>query len=113
MNYLAIGLISLGILASCSETGNGTLTKTRNMEFNCDNNFKLTFQESTVITANDSTTKIKVSVKSPSLNSEYDMKQARAASGVKYETKDGKFYFWEHQGEFTFGTEDSTYCLCK
>ena len=113
MKYLAIGMVSLGILASCGETGKGTFTKNRNMEFNCDNKFKLTFQESTVITEKDSTTKITVSVKSPSLTSEYDMQQARAASGVKYETKDGKFYFWEHQGEFTFGTEDSVYCLCK
>lgn len=83
------------------------------MEFNCENDFKVHFKESTTITNSDSTTTISVSVKSKNLNEEYIMQQVRAASGVKYATKDGKFIFWEHQGEFSFGTEDSTYCLCE
>ncbi|MDR0802774.1 MliC family protein [Fluviicola sp.] len=112
MKYLIIILITASALVSCVNTGR-TIKKNRNMEFNCENHFKVTFQESITIISGDSTSKIKVFVKSPSLNGEYDMKQARAASGVKYETKDGKYYFWEHQGEFAFGTEDSVYCLCK
>lgn len=112
MKNWGIMLLTASVLCACAGGGT-TIKKNRNMEFNCENQFKVTFSEQVVIASGDSTTSIKVSVKSPSLNGEYDMQQARAASGVKYETKDGKYYFWEHQGEFTFGTEDSVYCLCK
>lgn len=110
MKHLTSGIILILVLAACN--GNTVMKKNRNMEFNCDNNFKVVFTESTTITTSDSTSKITVQVKSPKLNGEYDMKQVRAASGVKYASKDGKYIFWEHQGAFTFGTEDSTYCLC-
>ncbi len=111
MKYFISGITFAFVLGAC--TGNTVMKKNRNMEFTCDNDFKVIFTESTTITNSDSTNKITVQVKSPKLNGEYDMKQVRAASGVKYTSKDGKFIFWEHQGAFTFGTEDSTYCLCN
>lgn len=112
MKNLVIILATAGTLGACAND-NDVIKKNRNMEFNCENQFNVHFRESITVSSGDSTSKITVSVKSPSLNGEYEMTQARAASGVKYETKDGKYYFWEHQGEFTFGTEDSVYCLCK
>ena len=111
MKHVISGILGTLLLGSCM--GNSVMKKNRNLEFNCDNDFKLRFTESTTVTNGDSTTKITVKVKSHKLNREYDMKQVRAASGVKYTSKDGNYIFWEHQGEFTFGTEDSTYCLCK
>ncbi|WP_343605179.1 MliC family protein [Fluviicola sp.] len=112
MKKLGIILLTAGALGSCMG-GGSTIKKNRNMQFDCENEFKVTFSERVVIASGDSTTSVKVSVKSPELNGEYDMQQVRAASGVKYATKDGKYYFWEHQGEFTFGTEDSIYSVCK
>lgn len=111
MKTLTSGILLALILGACA--GNNVIKKNRNMEFdNCSNDFKVVFTESITITDTDSTGKITVKVKSPKLNQELDMKQVRAASGVKYASKDGKYIFWEHQGEFTFGTDDSTYCLC-
>nr|WP_294859834.1 MliC family protein [uncultured Fluviicola sp.] len=104
-------VITLILLSACA--GNSVTKKHRHMEFNCENDFKVRFTESLTITNGDSTEKITVKVNSLKLNKEFDMHQVRAASGVKYATKDGKYIYWEHQGEFTFGTEDSTYCLCK
>lgn len=98
-------------LGACAE--NNVMKKNRYMDFDCNNDFHVVFTESITITGSDSTGKITVKVKSPELNREFDMKQVRAASGVKYASKDGKYIFWEHQGEFTFGTEDSMYCLCQ
>lgn len=111
MKILTSTILFAFALGACTE--NNVITKTRNLEFDCDNNFHVVFTESITITATDSTEKITVKVKNPKLNREFDMKQVRAASGVKYASKDGKYIFWEHQGEFTFGTEDSTYCLCQ
>jgi membrane-bound inhibitor of C-type lysozyme len=111
MKYFATGIIGMLVLGACD--GNSVMKKNRNMEFNCENDFKVRFTESLTITNGDSTEKITVKVNSPKLNKEFDMHQVRAASGVKYATKDGKYIYWEHQGEFLFGTEDSTYCLCK
>ncbi len=111
MKQLTFGIILVLALAACSDS---VYTKTRRLDFNCDNDFKVSFTESTTIKNNtDTTNKVTVDVISPMLKREFSMKQVRAASGVKYATKDGKYIFWEHQGEFTFGTEDSTYCLCK
>lgn len=107
------GLLGITALTLTSCVNNNVITKTRNLDFNCSNDFKVTFTESIKITSRDSTGNITVAVKSPRLENEFSMKQARAASGVKYVSEDGKYVFWEHQGEFTFGTEDSTYCLCK
>lgn len=105
---LGLGIAVL-ILTACNDS---VVTKTRNLEFNCSNDFNVTFTERLKITSSDSIEKITVSVKSPNLKGEFAMKQARAASGVRYVSEDGKYVFWEHQGAFTFGTEDSTYCLC-
>lgn len=110
MNRLTSGIILILVLGGCA--GNSVMKKNRHLEFNCDKDFKVVFTESITITDRDSTRKVTVKVESPKLNDTYDMKQVRAASGVKYTSKDGKYVFWEHQGEFTFGTEDSTYCLC-
>ena len=110
MNYLLSAITGILVLGACA--GNSMIKKTRNLDFTCDNDFKVTFTDRISITNSDSTTKITLKVKSLKLSGEYDMKQVRAASGVKYASKDGKYIFWEHQGEFTFGTEDSTYCLC-
>lgn len=111
MKQLTSGIILTLLLSACA--GNSVIKKNRNMEFNCENDFKVLFTESLTVTNGDSTEKITVKVNSPKLNKEYNMHQVRAASGVKYATKDGKYIFWEHQGEFTFGTEDSTYSLCN
>ncbi len=110
MKHLTPGITLVLVLAACN--GNTVMKKNRNMEFDCSNDFHVVFTESITITNSDSTGKITVKVKSPQLNREFNMKQVRAASGVKYASKDGKYIFWEHQGAFTFGTEDSTYCLC-
>lgn len=110
IKYVITGIIGICLLEACSDS---VMKKTRHLEFNCDNDFKVSFTERITVTNGDSTTKITVEVNSPDLDKEYDMQQVRAASGVKYATKNGKYIFWEHQGEFTFGTEDSTYCLCK
>jgi membrane-bound inhibitor of C-type lysozyme len=101
------------LLALTACTNNTIIKKNRNLDFNCENNFKIRFSEKSTITNSDTTTKITLKVQSPKLNRTFDLEQTRAASGVRYATKDGKYIFWEHQGEFTFGTEDSTYCLCK
>lgn len=108
MKYLAFGVILTLISGACTSH---TKKRNRIMQFDCNNHFNISFEERTTITDDDSITKITVSVKSKDFNKELDMQQARAASGVKYSSKDG-YIFWEHQGEFTFGTEDSTYCLC-
>lgn len=110
MNLLTSGIILILVLGGCA--GNSVMKKNRHLEFDCDKDFKVVFTESITISGTDSTDKITVKVKSPKLNGAYDMKRVRAASGVKYASKDGKYIFWEHQGEFKFGTEDSTYCLC-
>lgn len=110
MKRLTSAILLALILGACME--NNVMKKNRNMEFDCNNDFHVVFTESITITNTDSTGKITVKVKSPRFSREFDMKQVRAASGVKYASKDGKYIFWEHQGEFTFGTEDSTYCLC-
>lgn len=110
MKTLTSGILLALILGAC--VGNNVMKKNRSMDFDCSNDFQVIFTESITVTNTDSTGKITVEVKSPKLNREFDMKQVRAASGVKYASKDGKYIFWEHQGEFTFGTEDSTYCLC-
>ncbi|MNJ91980.1 Membrane-bound lysozyme-inhibitor of c-type lysozyme [compost metagenome] len=106
-----LGITSICMLTACTEPH--VITRTRNLEFNCSNDFKVTFTERIEINLSDTTEKITVAVKSPDLKGDFSMKQARAASGVRYVSEDGKYVFWEHQGEFTFGTEDSTYCLCK
>ncbi len=111
MKYTTLGIIGILVLGACA--GKNVMKKNRNMDFNCENDFKVSFTENLTITNGDSTEKVTVKVNSPKLNREFDMKQVRAASGVKYATKDGKYIYWEHQGEFSFGTEDSTYCLCK
>ncbi|WP_343633014.1 MliC family protein [Fluviicola sp.] len=110
MKQLISGIALTLVLGACA--GNTVMNKNRHMEFDCSNDFHVVFTESITITASDSTGKITVKVKSPELNRKFDMKQVRAASGVKYASKDEKYIFWEHQGEFKFGTEDSTYCLC-
>lgn len=106
----AIGILALAATA-CAD--NQVITKTRNLDLNCNNNFKITFTERLKVTPLDSTLKITTIVTSPKFTGDFSMKQARAASGVRYVSEDGNYVFWEHQGEFTFGTEDSTYCLCK
>lgn len=108
--FYFLGLISSLIFLSCTE--NNVITKKRFMQYDCDNDFTVTFSENSTITSKDSTGKITVKVKSPKLNATYDMHQVRSGSGSKYASKEGKYIFWEHQGEFLFGTEDSTYCLC-
>lgn len=110
MKYLFSGIILSLALASC--IGNNVVKKNRNFELDCSNNYKVAFSENITIRNGDSTGKITLRVRSPKFNGEYALKQVRSASGVKYASKDGKYIFWEHQGEFTFGTEDSTYCLC-
>ena len=41
-------------------------------------------------------------VKNETTGETYSMKSAVSASGAKYENESG-YYFWEHQGEFSFG----------
>lgn len=111
MNYLFSGILLSLALASCM--GNNVVKKSRNLKFECTNDFQVSFSEDITFLNGDSTGKITVRVRSPRLDGEYQMEQAPAASGVKYVSKNGKYIFWEHQGEFSFGTEDSTYCLCN
>jgi membrane-bound inhibitor of C-type lysozyme len=42
-----------------------------------------------------------------------EMIPAIAASGAKFETTDGQWTFWEHQGEFTLGTGDNHVSVCR
>ena len=107
------GLLGITVLALTACGDDSVITKTRNLDFKCSNDFRVTFTERLKITPSDSTEKITLTIKSPQLKGEFPMKHARAASGVRYVSEDGKYVFWEHQGEFTFGTEDSTYSLCK
>lgn len=44
-------------------------------------------------------------VKNETTGQTYDMKSAVSGSGSKYADKDG-YFFWTHQGEFTFGKGD-------
>jgi len=106
-------IYSISVLALGACMGNNTIKKNRYLDFNCENKFKVEFSENSTISNSDTVSKITLKVKSPKLNREFDMVQTRAASGVRYATKDGKYIFWEHQGAFTFGTEDSTYCMCE
>lgn len=110
MKITSILLLSL-VLASC--LGNHVIKKKRSFDLTCNRDFQVAFSEDIQIINGDTTQKIALKVKSPRLNQKYDLHQVRSASGAKYATKDGKYIFWEHQGEFTFGTEDSTYCLCE
>ena len=110
MKILTAGILLTILLGAC--VGNNTTKKSRNFELDCSNNYKVAFSENITIRNGDSTGKITLRVRSPKFNGEYSLKQVRAASGVKYASKDEKYIFWEHQGEFIFGTEDSTYCLC-
>lgn len=105
-------LMGIAVLALTACVNNNVMTKTRNLDLTCSNGFTIMFTERLQVTNFDSTLTITTAVKSRKMNQEISMKQARAASGVRYVSKDGKYIFWEHQGEFTFGTEDSTYCLC-
>ncbi|MGV3611276.1 MAG: MliC family protein [Fluviicola sp.] len=111
MKNSIIVLAALLVLGSCSEST--VRKKVRMLQYNCSNVFSVSFEEKTTVTDEDSTTDITVSVDSKSFDKKLKMKQVRSASGVKYATKDGKYIYWEHQGETIFGTEDSTYCLCQ
>jgi membrane-bound inhibitor of C-type lysozyme len=109
-SIIAFTVLTL-VLASCSEPN--IKKKVRMLQYNCSNDFTVSFEEETTVTDEDSTTAITVSVDSKNFDKKLKMEQVRSASGVKYATKDGKYIYWEHQGEVIFGTEDSTYCLCK
>lgn len=113
MKQFTLGAILILSVAACSNPDSTMKKSNHIVEFNCDNNFRVSFEEMTTITDKDSTTKITVSVKSKNFTKDLEMKQVRSGSGVKYATNDGKYIYWEHQGEVIFGTEDSTYCLCK
>lgn len=43
----------------------------------------------------------------------YHMVPARAASGAKFETEDGAYYFWEHQDVFRLGKGEETITECR
>ena len=112
MKKAILGIALTLVLAACAE--NDVIDKSREMVFpNCTNDFFLVFNESTTFAGSDSTTKVTLEVKSSKLNRKFRLDRVRSGSGVKYTSKDGKYIFWEHQEEFTFGTDDSTYCLCK
>lgn len=42
----------------------------------------------------------------------YDMIPSVSGSGAKFATKDGIYYFWEHQGEFSFAKNDENIAIC-
>lgn len=112
MKKWTAGILPALVLGACA--GNQVTEKSREMVFpTCTNDFFIIFNETTTFTESDSTTKVTLEVKSPKLNRTFKLERVRSGSGVKYATKDGNYIFWEHQREFTFGTEDSTYCLCK
>jgi membrane-bound inhibitor of C-type lysozyme len=111
MKHLVIGILFIVGLTACS--GSHVKKINRIMQYSCSNDFSLSFEERTTVTDKDSTTKISVLVKSKSFTKELEMNPVKSGSGAKYATKDGNYFYWEHQGEVSFGTEDSTYCLCK
>ncbi|TKG97325.1 hypothetical protein EYV94_02525 [Puteibacter caeruleilacunae] len=42
----------------------------------------------------------------------HEMMVSRSGSGARYETKDGKFVFWEHHGDFSYFVNDKKVCSC-
>jgi membrane-bound inhibitor of C-type lysozyme len=104
MKQFTLGSILIFALAACSNPVSTMKKSDHIVEFNCDKGFKVSFEEMTTITEKDSTTKITVSVKSKNFTKDLEMEQVRSGSGAKYATKDGKYIYWEHQGEVIFGT---------
>lgn len=76
-----------------------TKTTTGEVETFVSNDGKTTFS---VIFDNENQT---AAVKNETTGKTYDMKSVTSGSGAKFADKDGNF-FWEHQGEFTFGKGD-------
>lgn len=101
---------SLIFLYSC-ETH--VVTKKRVLDFNCSNDYQIRFQEETKITQSDTTTNISVVAKKGGTSKKYNLKQARAASGVRYVTADKEIVFWEHQGTFTLYKKEAPICVCQ
>lgn len=51
-------------------------------------------------------------VTEPGLVYEYAMMPVESASGSRYATVDGEYWWWEHQGEMTFGMGEETLTTC-
>ena len=112
MKNVIAGVVLALVLNGC--TDNGITEKSREMVFpNCSNDFFVVFNETTTFTGSDSTINVTLQIQSPKMNRKLELDRTPSASGVKYTSKDRKYILWEHQGEFRFGTEDSTYCLCQ
>lgn len=87
--------------------------RTEKYELDCPKDYQLIFTRKTEITDRDTVVNNHLTVLHKTKTRHFDLKQVRSGSGVKYATSNGRYIFWEHQGEAQFGTEDSTYCTCK
>lgn len=112
MKYLLLFIFPVMCLSSCMEEIPYHEKRTEKYELDCPKGYRLVFTSETEITDSDSITNTHLTVLQNGKTEQFDLKQVRSGSGVKYVTSDGKYVFWEHQGEGRFGTEDSTFCTC-
>jgi membrane-bound inhibitor of C-type lysozyme len=78
----------------------------------CDNGYRI----SAIYYAPDSEgvlSKLSLKISQAGKTDTVEMIPAIVASGAKFETTDGQWTFWEHQGEFTLGTGDNNVSVCR
>lgn len=107
--YISFGLF----LFACGDHVQKEQIRVKVVQKKCTNGYFLSLKHELKSRDEKKTDTYELTVLKDKKKNKLSLQPTPSGSGSKYKTADGKYIFWEHQDEFRFGTEDSTYCLCR